>query len=257
MPKDPRFNFYVDNWTGGTGRMTFEQKGAYIDLLILNFHCLHDGLPGFLASEAASVLASAPALWQALQKKFKTEGEYFYNERLTKEFHKAKKHSAKQKEKADLRWGNEIPASAAADAFNGNGIGIESSYSNELIECKESLLKNPEWVMVACRRLNKTETDLPGIIDGFIDNLKGGLITRKTNSDFASHFINWAAKVKGTSANGLRSAAGFPDHWDPAIEKKLHGSELSAYWGHLRGLGLQPVRNRFKVVTDWRPAHGG
>lgn len=206
MAKDPRFNFYVDNWTGGTGRMTFEQKGAYIDLLVLNFHCLSDGLPGFLASEAASVLASNPALWAALKKKFKSEGEYFYNERITKEFHKAKKHSTHQKERADARWGNEItpplPAYAAANACNGNGIGSESRYEIGLEECKVELLKNPEWVMVACRRLGKEEKELPKLMDSFIEVLKSSLISTKTVPDFGGHFLNSTSKKINPTSNG-------------------------------------------------------
>lgn len=124
MAKDPRFNFYPDNWSGGTKRMTFEQKGAYMELLLLNFYCLSDGLKGFTQEDAFKILAHAAAyteLWKFLIPKFKTDGTYFWSERLTKEFFKSKKSSEKQKERADKRWNNDS-AHAAALPVNGNGI---------------------------------------------------------------------------------------------------------------------------------------
>ena len=114
MAKDPRFNFYPDNWSGGTKRMTFEQKGAYMELLLLNFYCLSDGLPGFTEEEAAKALASAAAyaganteLWKFLMPKFKTDGKFYWSERMVKEFHKSKKASSEQSKRASKRWHKE------------------------------------------------------------------------------------------------------------------------------------------------------
>lgn len=131
MAKDPRFNFYPDNWSGGTKLMNFEQKGAYMELLLLNFYCFSDGLPGFTEEEALKSLANAAActeLWNFLKQKFKTDGKHFWSERMQKEFYKAKKHSEKQTDRANKRWSKQ-PADAAALPVNGigsgNGIGIE------------------------------------------------------------------------------------------------------------------------------------
>lgn len=44
----------------------------------------------------------------------------------------------------------------------------------------------------------------------------------------------------------------YPSGWDAAFAAKLQGTELSAYWGHLRELGLKPVRDRQGNVVDWR-----
>jgi uncharacterized protein YdaU (DUF1376 family) len=133
MAKDPRFNFYPDNWAGGTKRMNFMQKGAYLELLILNYYCFTDGLPGFTEQEAASALVSATAyaeLWTFLKPKFKTDGHFFYSERLRKEFHKSKKNSEEQSKRATRRWENNSasnPASLTVLPVNGNGIGIGNS----------------------------------------------------------------------------------------------------------------------------------
>jgi len=38
MAKDPAFLFYPNDYIGGTMGMTFEEKGAYIELLMLQFN---------------------------------------------------------------------------------------------------------------------------------------------------------------------------------------------------------------------------
>jgi len=132
MAKDPRFNFYPDNWSGGTKRMNFEQKGAYMELIMLNFYCFSDGLKGFTEQDAMKSLASATAcaeLWNFLKPKFKTDGEFFWSERMQKEFKKAQIHSKKQSERAAKRWNND---SANAVALPDNGIGYGIGTGNEI-----------------------------------------------------------------------------------------------------------------------------
>lgn len=211
MAKDPRFNFYVDNWTGGTKRMNFEQKGAYLELLLLNFQCLSDGISGFTQTEAMTALASAGAsagaLWTATKNKFQKDGELFYSERLTKEFFKSKKHSDHQTERAKNRWEKEPKKDAAAYACNGTGIGNGISFEIGLEECKAELLKNSEWVANACRQLFVMPEKIPLMIDEFIRDLKSGLVTKKTPSDFGSHFVN-STRIKQntkTKNNGFKS----------------------------------------------------
>lgn len=41
MAKDPAFLFYPNDWIGGTMGMTFEEKGAYMELLMLQFNRGH------------------------------------------------------------------------------------------------------------------------------------------------------------------------------------------------------------------------
>ncbi len=155
MAKDPRFNFYPDNWAGGTKRMNFMQKGAYMELLMLNFYCLTDGLPGFTEQEAVSALASAAAyteLWNFLKPKFKTEGEYFYSERLRKEFHKSKKSSEEQTTRANKRWKKNTASDPASDGVlpvngNGNGNGIKKEKESfSKLEIFEALFSDELYV---------------------------------------------------------------------------------------------------------------
>jgi hypothetical protein len=75
MSKDPAFLFYPNDYLGGTMGMTFEMKGAYIDLLIFQFNN-HQ----FTESQAKQVVGS---LWDNIKHKFtKEDEEHYYNERL-------------------------------------------------------------------------------------------------------------------------------------------------------------------------------
>jgi uncharacterized protein YdaU (DUF1376 family) len=78
MAKDPAFLFYPGDWLGGTIGMTFEQKGAYMELLILQFN------RGHMTSDMAGHMVGR--LWDKLQDKFvKDDQGLFYNVRLDEE----------------------------------------------------------------------------------------------------------------------------------------------------------------------------
>lgn len=78
MAKDFSFPFYVNNWLGGTMYLTFEQKGAYLELLLLQFNKGH-----FTETQVKQVLnTSYSSVWPVLLEKFKTDGSYFWNERM-------------------------------------------------------------------------------------------------------------------------------------------------------------------------------
>ena len=86
MSKDPAFLFYPNDYLGGTMGMTFEQKGAYIDLLIFQFNN-HQ----FTEAQAKQVLSICFAsVWDVLKNKFIKDGEFYFNERLRSEIEKRK-----------------------------------------------------------------------------------------------------------------------------------------------------------------------
>lgn len=78
MAKDPAFLFYPNDYMGGTMGMTFEEKGAYMDLLVLQFN-----KGAFTIDQAKKVLnGSFERLWPVLLEKFSQEGNKFFNQRL-------------------------------------------------------------------------------------------------------------------------------------------------------------------------------
>lgn len=92
--KDPAFLFYPNDYIGGTMGMTFEQKGAYMELLMTQFsrgHMTYDMIAHVLGQGHAQ-------LWDLIQDKFlKDEKGLYYNERLEYEQNKRKSYTASRK----------------------------------------------------------------------------------------------------------------------------------------------------------------
>ena len=87
MGKDPAFLFYPNDYIGGTMGMTFEEKGAYMDLLILQFNRGHMG--GHMVGQVIGQLE--PEVQAEILSKFKKDSKgRYYNERLEIEVNKRK-----------------------------------------------------------------------------------------------------------------------------------------------------------------------
>ena len=89
MSKDPAFLFYSNDWVAGTVDMSFEEKGAYIELLALQ----HLKKGSFTEAQARKRLGEAyERVWPELSDKFETEeiegATHYYNERLREEVDK-------------------------------------------------------------------------------------------------------------------------------------------------------------------------
>lgn len=86
MAKDPAFLFYPNDWIGGTMGMTFEEKGAYVELLMLQFNRGH--MTKHMIGQAIG------QLWVKIEDKFRTDSKgLYYNVRLDLEKEKRKNFS--------------------------------------------------------------------------------------------------------------------------------------------------------------------
>jgi len=75
MAKDPAFLFYPNDYLGGTMGMTFEEKGAYIELLMLQFNRGH--------MTEHMIGQTVGQLWVNIKDKFIQDDKgLWYNERL-------------------------------------------------------------------------------------------------------------------------------------------------------------------------------
>lgn len=75
MAKDPAFLFYPNDYIGGTLGMTFEEKGAYIELLMVQFN------RGHMTSHMIAQIVGQ--IWESIKSKFvQDENGLWYNERL-------------------------------------------------------------------------------------------------------------------------------------------------------------------------------
>jgi uncharacterized protein YdaU (DUF1376 family) len=78
MSKDPAFLFYPNDYIGGTMGMTFEEKGAYMELLMLQFN------RGHMTSHMIG--QTVGQIWVKIQDKFVKDADgLWYNERLDME----------------------------------------------------------------------------------------------------------------------------------------------------------------------------
>lgn len=83
MGKDPAFLFYPGDWLGGTIGMTLEEKGAYMELLMLQFNRGHMTLD--------MIGQTVGHLWVKVQDKFVQDSAgLWYNTRLDSEKEKRK-----------------------------------------------------------------------------------------------------------------------------------------------------------------------
>lgn len=83
MAKDPAFLFYPNDYIGGTMGMTFEEKGAYMELLMLQFN------RGHMTKDMIG--RTVGQLWVNIKDKFIEDFDgCFYNQRLEDEKNKRK-----------------------------------------------------------------------------------------------------------------------------------------------------------------------
>lgn len=93
MAKDPAFLFYPGDWLGGTMHLDFECKGAYMELLMMQFqrgHMTIDMIRHVLGHKFDHI-------WPSVKDKFKTDGNFFWNERLLVEKEKRIKYTDSRK----------------------------------------------------------------------------------------------------------------------------------------------------------------
>ena len=90
MAKDPAFLFYPNDWIGGTMGMTFEEKGAYMELLMMQFNRGH--MEGHMIGQVVG------QMWDKIRTKFIQDSEgKWYNVRLEEEQIKRKNFTSSRK----------------------------------------------------------------------------------------------------------------------------------------------------------------
>lgn len=84
--KDPAFLFYPNDWLGGTMGMSFEEKGAYLELLLMQFNRGH--------MTEHMIRHMVGHLWDKLKVKFLVDDAgLYYNPRLKEEHENRKRYS--------------------------------------------------------------------------------------------------------------------------------------------------------------------
>lgn len=130
MAKDPAFLFYPGDWQGGTMYLTHEQKGCYMDLLILQFN-----VGKFTVDQAKQVLSICfPVAWPMLVQKFKTDGTFFWNSRLQEEIEKRQNFTKSRRDNASQPRKPKKTPLAYAKHMEDENINEDESINTNAIE---------------------------------------------------------------------------------------------------------------------------
>lgn len=62
---------------------------------------------------------------------------------------------------------------------------------------------------------------------------------------------NALLQLQAAGTKPAKQKAEFPDYWTQSYQDRLPTNRHSAYWKHLRNLGLEPVRNGMGKVVEW------
>jgi uncharacterized protein YdaU (DUF1376 family) len=155
MAKDPAFLFYPGDWLSGTMGMSFEEKGAYFELLIFQFN---NGK--FTLAQAKQVLSICSAsVFEKVVHKFDTDGNLFWKQRLWDEIEKRKKFSESRRINAKSTKNKKSTSKAYAKHME-NENENENIIDNYIKWGLQILEKNdPGWDAIRGRVVTKEEID--------------------------------------------------------------------------------------------------
>lgn len=204
VAKDPAFLFYPGDWLGGTMHLSWECKGAYMDLLMLQFQRGHmtSHMVGHLLGQRQD------EIWPQIRDKFIIEDGRIWNERLRIEIEKRKKFTATRKN--NLSGKNQYTKKETSlvghmtshmENRNENSInnkGEEFFKTNaeahqwfvgnyQDIEKAKNILSNLGWASVG-------DEDVAAVLFHFLESQVD--IEKQPKSDIRSHFKRWLNRQK-------------------------------------------------------------
>lgn len=204
--KDPAFLFYPNDWLGGTMGMTFEQKGAYMELLMLQFNRGH-----MTSHMIGQILGqSFGQNWDAIKSKFEEDGNgHFFNRRLEEEqmkrkaFTDSRKNNRAGKNQHSKTTTNDGSSDGHTSSLMENeneniNNSIVSNYNTingesffEIDECAKQAQLDTIWIESVSMNHKIAIIKTKALIDAFSLKLKADGELKKELKDFKQHFNNW------------------------------------------------------------------
>lgn len=218
MAKDPAFLFYPGDWNLGTMHLTLLEKGCYIELLVLQF-----AKGQFTEAQAKHMLnGSFDLAWPTLREKFKTDGTFFWNERLKLEKEKRQKFTDSRKSNGSVKKQPEhMPKHMEDININRNESVVELKDSGKWNSrpSKESLDLDLDEVKAGAvkkyfelaKKQHITNDQIKSLWQVFKEQHFDGVRYYGSPTEAHSHFVNWSYKQtingthqQSTPANGAR-----------------------------------------------------
>jgi len=199
MAKDPAFLFYPGDWLGGTMGMTFEEKGAYLELLMLQFN------RGHMTSHMIG--QTVGQLWDKLQDKFEqdTNGMWF-NERLDVE--KTRRKTFTESRKNNINGKNQYNNNEAhiighmTSHMENENRNINNNNRYDFLKTSEILNSENEigWRETIMQVSSvKTDRQLKVFIKEFLLIQKANNYFPHEISDTKRYFLNWVRSKSAVS----------------------------------------------------------
>lgn len=198
--KDPAFLFYPADFTVGTMGMSYEQKGKYLTLLIMQH-----SKGGYLKQRDITRILDLTNEEdnEVLEKFKKTDEGFYYNQRLLIEITKRKEHSAKQRANARKRWDKEKKEDAnvmpSHNGGNAKAMPLENENENKdvnIIKTKNKVFKKPTLLEIynRCKEMGYTTID-PKNFFNFYES-KGWMIGKNKMKDWKASLAGWESRNK-------------------------------------------------------------
>lgn len=174
MGKDPAFLFYPNDYIGGTMGMSFEEKGAYVELLIMQFNRGH--------MTEHMIVQTVGQIWAHLKDKFSVDEDgLYYNKRLDEEKEKRRQHSEKQRENVMKRWNKQqlkkfktpLPGKentkSIPNGYHGNTVVIPLENENRNVNVNTSnTVKEKESIKEKEKKLSSEQIKVAVKIFGYL-----------------------------------------------------------------------------------------
>lgn len=243
MAKDPAFLFYPGDWQGGTMYFDHQTKGAYMDLMVLQFN-----VGKFTEAQAKQVLSICFSVaWPMLQQKFKTDGEFYWNERLRLEIEKRQNFT---KSRRDNALGEKKPkayASASAEHMHKHMEDENRNENKDVIkETKKDKPKKQPKIMVS-PDVNLTQEEHEKLVA-----LHTGEFMNRVYAWFANYKIEKGYKTKSDYLTITRWVI-------DSVKKQANGiNTQSKRSDPLKGfnLSIEAARVAYKAVEDGQRISG-
>lgn len=195
MSKDPAFLFYPNDWLGGTLGMTFEEKGAYIEILMMQFNRGH--------MKESMIIQVIGSNWDCIKSKFiQDELGLWYNVRLESEQTKRKAYSESRRN--NKKGKNQYSNSTYDRSYDQHMIG---HMENENEDVNKDIILNK-------KETKKIEKNIPSIsefsdyaktiIQDFksyefsIENKYNAWIEAGWKDGNGKKIVNWKSKLNNT-----------------------------------------------------------
>lgn len=195
MSKDPAFLFYPNDWLGGTLGMTFEEKGAYIEILMMQFNRGH--------MKESMIIQVIGSNWNHIKSKFiQDELGLWYNVRLESEQLKRKAYSESRRN--NKKGKNQYSNSTYDRSYDQHMIG---HMENENEDVNKDIILNK-------KETKKIEKNIPSIsefsdyaktiIQDFksyefsIENKYNAWIEAGWKDGNGKKIVNWKSKLNNT-----------------------------------------------------------